>query len=101
MAFLIFGDSENWLRVRTQTQKGKGMILGFLYVGSMFLRGLPRLMADFARWPGRKTAMEAAPPVARRPAHLLAFGVDLDEHEKQERERLLAADVPVIEERVS
>ncbi len=100
VAFLIFGDSENWYRVRTSTQSGKGIIMGFLYIGSLFVRGLPPLIRDLARWPGRKVAMESAPQVARKPAHLLAFGVDLDAHEREERKRALAAE-PQVEERAS
>ncbi|WP_245866557.1 UDP-forming cellulose synthase catalytic subunit [Oceaniglobus roseus] len=87
VAFLIFGDSENWRRIRVATQASKGVLAGIFYALSLFVRGFPALLLDLAREPGRRAAIDAAAPVARKPAHLLAFGVDLEEREREENRR--------------
>jgi cellulose synthase (UDP-forming) len=78
VAFLIFGDSENWRAIRASTQGSKSMVMGFAYAFWLFLHGFPLLMIDLAREPGRRRALAELPPVEAKPAHLLAFGVDLD-----------------------
>ncbi len=85
VAFLIFGDSENWRSVRASTQGSKSMLMGFGYALWLFLHGAPLLMLDLAREPARRRAASAVPTQAAKPAHLLAFGVDLD---KQLREKM-------------
>lgn len=78
VAFLIFGDSENWRRTRLASQATKGMLAGFGYALYLFATGFPALMRDLAREPGRRAALKAMPPADQKPAHLLAFGVDLE-----------------------
>ena len=83
VAQLIFGDSENWRRTRAVSAQGKGMLAGFGYALWLFLSGFPALLADLAREPARRAAIAAAPPPdERKPAHLLAFGVDLEAIER-------------------
>jgi len=79
VAQLIFGDSETWRQVRASSARGKGMLAGFGYALLLFARGFPALLGDLAREPGRRAALVDAPaPGDRKPAHLLAFGVDLE-----------------------
>lgn len=84
IAFLTFGASENWQRVREATRARKGMVAGMLYMLWLCLTSLPKTFMDFAREPARRRR-EAAQPQAKRPVHLLAFTADV----------LAAAEVPV------
>jgi len=85
VALLIFGDSENWRRVRASSARGKGMLAGFGYAFWLFLSGFPSLVSDLAREPARRAALGDAPAKSDgRPAHLLAFGVDLEAIERDE-----------------
>ena len=86
VAFLIFGDSENWRVIRQSTRKPKGLIAGLLYVVWLFLSGFPQLVGALLREPGRRSRQAEAKPSTHRPAHLLAFGVDMEQ-----RELMLAA----------
>jgi cellulose synthase (UDP-forming) len=85
VAVLIFGDSEIWRRVRAGTSKPKGLIAGLFYALVLFATGLPRLLAMLVREPARRQDEALAGPRKAAPAHLLAFGVDIDA-----RERLLS-----------
>jgi cellulose synthase (UDP-forming) len=76
VAYLIFGDSENWQRTRDATGKPKGLIAGLGYVVWLFVRGTPKLLSDLIREPGRQKEKASHDPVKSKPAHLLAFGVD-------------------------
>jgi cellulose synthase (UDP-forming) len=78
VANLIFGDSENWRKTRQASQEAKGMLAGFAYALYLFVTGLPILLRDLAREPGRRAALHKLTPAAEQPAHLLAFGVDLE-----------------------
>lgn len=78
VAFLIFGDSENWRAIRSSTQASKSMLMGFAYALWLFARGFPMLMMDLAREPARRRAASEMPPKEAKPVHLLAFGVDLE-----------------------
>lgn len=88
VAYLIFGDSENWQRVRHSTRKPKGLLAGLGYVIWLFLRGTPKLLTDLIREPGRRTTEASQEPVKSKPAHLLAFGVDPEEREAVDPDRL-------------
>ncbi|QOL79572.1 UDP-forming cellulose synthase catalytic subunit [Pseudooceanicola spongiae] len=79
VAYLIFGDSENWRRMRMSTEASKSMIVGFGYALMLFVRGFPALMSDLAKEPGRLAMVHATTPSEKKSAHLLAFGVDLEE----------------------
>jgi cellulose synthase (UDP-forming) len=87
VAVLIFGDSEIWRRIRAGTSKPKGLIAGLLYALWLLATGFPQLVAMLAREPGRRRDEVLAGPRKAAPAHLLAFGVDIEA-----RERLLAED---------
>ena len=76
VAYLIFGDSENWKRVRESTRRPKGFLVGLGYVVWLFVRNTPKLMSSLIREPGRRKAEVSRDPVNSKPAHLLAFGVD-------------------------
>jgi cellulose synthase (UDP-forming) len=76
VAYLIFGDSENWQRVRDATHNPKGLLAGLGYVVWLFLRGTPILLSSLIREPGRQKAAVSCNHVQSKPAHLLAFGVD-------------------------
>ncbi|KAA2312093.1 cellulose synthase catalytic subunit (UDP-forming) [Pseudooceanicola sediminis] len=79
VAYLIFGDSENWRRIRGSTEGGKGMLAGFGYALMLFVRGFPALMSDLAKEPARLAAAQNAAPTDKKSAHLLAFGVNLED----------------------
>ncbi|WP_373355071.1 UDP-forming cellulose synthase catalytic subunit [Pseudoroseicyclus sp. CXY001] len=84
VAQLIFGDSENWRRVRYSSQGRIGLIPGLGYALYLFLNGFPKLLGALIREPmRRRMAPEERDPA--KEAHLLAFGVDIEE-----RERMLA-----------
>jgi cellulose synthase (UDP-forming) len=78
VAFLIFGSSENWLRMRQATRKRKGLIAGILYLVWLSLTSLPRTAGDFLREPARRRRSAMMATHERKPAHLVAFGVDFD-----------------------
>ncbi|MGZ9809911.1 UDP-forming cellulose synthase catalytic subunit [Pseudoroseicyclus sp. H15] len=84
VAYLVFGDSENWRNTRISSQGGIGLIAGLGYAFSLFFNGFPKLIGAFLREPARRRDAPATSE-ARAPAHLLAFGVDIEE-----RERMLA-----------
>ena len=79
VAFLIFGDSENWRSARAYSQGRKGMLAGFGYVLYLFATGFPQLVRDLMREPKRLAMVKDMPAPDQKPAHLLAFGVDLEE----------------------
>ncbi|WP_099826996.1 UDP-forming cellulose synthase catalytic subunit [Oceaniglobus indicus] len=85
VAYLIFGDSEAWRRTRAASQGRKGMLAGFGYTLYLFATGLPALLRDLAREPARRAALDILPPADEKPAHLLAFGVDLEAEARARR----------------
>ena len=78
VAYLIFGDSEAWRRIRAATKARKGLLAGLGYSLWLALRGLPLTLRDFLREPGRRAQAELQVEAGRKPAHLLAFGFDPD-----------------------
>ncbi len=76
VAYLIFGDSENWRRMRHATRTPKGLLMGLGYVLRLFLRGTPLLLIDLLKGRRDSEATVSDAPHASKPAHLLAFGVD-------------------------
>ncbi|MGV8989604.1 MAG: UDP-forming cellulose synthase catalytic subunit [Cypionkella sp.] len=76
VAFLIFGASENWLKMRQATRVKKGLIAGIVYVVWLSLSSLPRTIGDFIREPDRRRKAASSAVVERKPAHLVAFGAD-------------------------
>ncbi len=78
VAYLIFGSSENWQRVREASMRGKGLIAGLAYVLWLMATSFPKTVMDFAREPMRRRQAALAPREARKPAHLVAFGADFD-----------------------
>ncbi|MGO4908474.1 UDP-forming cellulose synthase catalytic subunit [Pseudorhodobacter sp. W20_MBD10_FR17] len=91
VAFMIFGDSENWRQYRQASQEIKGIWGGFGYALYLFVTGLPLLLRDLAREPGRRAMLSKLPPSNEKPAHLLAFGVDLESEARAAREAQFAA----------
>lgn len=87
VAVLIFGDSENWRRIRHATSRPKGLIAGLSYSLWLLFAGFPRLVMMMAREPGRRQEEALAGPRKAAPAHLLAFGIDIEA-----RGRLLTGD---------
>lgn len=87
VAFMIFGDSETWATIRQSTQHRKSMMMGFGYTIWLFLRGFPVLLGDLAREPARRHRVSNVPASIKQPAHLLAFGVDI---EQQARDTAIA-----------
>jgi cellulose synthase (UDP-forming) len=91
IAHLIFGNSENWYQYRQQSQGIQGIWRGFGYAFYLFLTGLPLLMRDLAREPRRRALLRKLPPSKEKPAHLLAFGVDLEAEARAARAAQIAA----------
>ncbi|MDR7127161.1 cellulose synthase (UDP-forming) [Pseudorhodobacter sp. 4114] len=79
VSFLIFGSSENWLKMREATRAKKGLIAGIVYVVWLSVSSLPRTIGDFMREPDRRR--RSAKMAAHQPksAHLVAFGADFKE----------------------
>lgn len=100
VAFLIFGDSENWRRARNASQGRTGMFWGYGYILYLFLTGFPQLLRDFAREPRRQATLKKLPPADQKPAHLLAFGVDL-EAEARAMQEARAAQVAALDPEAS
>ena len=55
------------------------MLAGFGYVLYLFATGFPQLVRDLMREPKRLAMVKDMPAPDQKPAHLLAFGVDLEE----------------------
>ena len=81
VAFLIFGSSENWLRVRQATRAKKGLIAGIFYVIWLSLSTLPDTLGDFLREPARRRKLAGITSPSKKPAHLVAFGANFSEFE--------------------
>lgn len=80
VAFLIFGSSDNWLRMRQATRKKKGLLAGICYVVWLSVSSLPRTLGDFMREPARRRRTALMESHQRKPAHLVAFGADFIEN---------------------
>lgn len=79
VAFLIFGSSENWLKMRQATRAKKGLLAGILYVIWLSVSSLPKTIGDFLREPARRRRTAVMATHERKPAHLVAFGGDFTE----------------------
>jgi cellulose synthase (UDP-forming) len=93
VAYLIFGDSENWQQVRDATHNPKGLLAGLGYVVWLFLRGTPILLSSLIREPGRQKAAASCNHVQSKPAHLLAFGVDPENRDGIDPDGWVGADL--------
>lgn len=98
VAFLIFGSSENWLKLRQATRAKKGLLAGIGYVVWLSLSSLPKTLADFAREPERRRKTAAKAVVVRKPAHLVAFGADFRDMEGDPAQGTLSANFHLAEE---
>lgn len=76
VAYLIFGDSDNWRRMRRDEKKARGLLSGLAYVLWLCVDSLPRTLLDLAREPGRLRRLRASRRSQEAPVHLLAFGAD-------------------------
>jgi cellulose synthase (UDP-forming) len=83
VAFLIFGSSENWLKMRQATRGKKGLLAGIGYVLWLSLSSLPRTVGDFLREPARRRRTALMASHERKPAHLVAFGADFYDHQDE------------------
>lgn len=83
LAYLMFGDSDAWLSVRTATRSPKSLVLGLCYVVALFLNGLPRVLWSMLRSSAPADDQHEANGAREKSAHLLAFGVDFDEQNRQ------------------
>ncbi|MFC7704599.1 UDP-forming cellulose synthase catalytic subunit [Plastorhodobacter daqingensis] len=92
VAHLIFGSSENWLRQRSETQSGKGLIAGLAYVLVLIVTSIPGTMRDFLREPARRRRLAQRQETDAKPAHLVAFGADFDRPEYLEESPPVTAD---------
>lgn len=81
VAHLIFGSSDNWLAMRRKSQAAKGLLAGLAHVLLLMLTSAPRTLRDFLREPARRRRAEQSMSQTGKPAHLVAFGVDLDRPE--------------------
>lgn len=79
IAFLIFGDSEIWEKIRARSRRPRGLLFGFGYVMLLLVTRLPRLLADFAREPARRARWAMREDDKPKPAHLLAFGLEAED----------------------
>ncbi|MEO8242009.1 MAG: UDP-forming cellulose synthase catalytic subunit [bacterium] len=93
VAFLIFGSSENWLKIRQATRVKKGLVAGILYFLWLSLSSFPLTIGDFIREPERRRKAAAGAVVDKKPAHLVAFGADFVEVEPEPRSDLSAGGV--------
>lgn len=79
VSFLIFGSSENWLKMREATREKKGLLAGIAYVVWLSISSLPRTIGDFLREPDRRRRAAKMAGHQRKSAHLVAFGADFQE----------------------
>lgn len=75
VAFLIFGNSDNWLRMREIDHRSIGFTHGTLYILWMALKSLPKTIRDYLDEPARRKNA-ATTNAINHPAHLVAFGTD-------------------------
>ena len=94
VAFLIFGSSENWLKLRQATRAKKGLLAGIGYVVWLSLSTLPNTIADFIREPARRQRAAANAALAKKPAHLVAFGADFADWERDPLPEIVPASIP-------
>lgn len=78
VAFMVFGESENWRRIRNNTNRQVSLLWGIGYVAVLALKGIPATILEFARMPGRAARRRHLMTDQKPPAHILAFGVDID-----------------------
>ncbi|MBJ2149709.1 UDP-forming cellulose synthase catalytic subunit [Paracoccus sp. IB05] len=81
VAQLLFGSSENWLAIRQNSRRGKGLLMGLGYVFWLSLSSLPKTLGDFLREPGRRRRAALFAKQSPKPAHLVTFGADFDAEE--------------------
>ncbi|WP_126975478.1 UDP-forming cellulose synthase catalytic subunit [Frigidibacter oleivorans] len=78
VAFLIFGNSDVWEKMREDTRAGVGLTRGLLYIAWLAIRSLPLTFRDYVGEPARRRKAAVAPR-QQQPAHLVAFGRDFVE----------------------
>ena len=93
VAYLIFGDSENWRRMRDDDKKAKGLLAGLLYVLWLSLKTIPLTIFELIKEPARRRREEDEQMEKLPPVHLMTFGADFeapragdDEHENEDRD---------------
>lgn len=94
VAFLTFGDSEQWRRIRAYANRPFGFLPGVAYVLFLFVRGTIPTILEFMRHPPEREDHDEQVEVESKPAHILAFGVDLDADRRKRADR--AAPDPVV-----
>ena len=78
VAFMVFGDSENWRTIRRATWRQVSVLWGILYVVFLAMRGIPFTLWEFIRHPARVARRRQTMREVKPAAHILAFGVDID-----------------------
>ncbi|MBK1636003.1 UDP-forming cellulose synthase catalytic subunit [Rhodovulum adriaticum] len=87
VAYLIFGDSENWRRMRRDEKQPRGFLRGMAYFLGLCITGIPRTIVDLAREPARLRRERLSGRVHEAPVHLLAFGADFSSSASPARDR--------------
>ena len=99
VAFLIFGDSENWLNVRDGYRVKKGMLAGLFYVTALSITSLPRTIGDLLREPARRRRVaQRGPEKKSKPAHLVAFGATFEEEKAKQAEKPVSPTQAIMQE---
>lgn len=98
VAFMVFGDSDNWRAIREATRRQVSVLYGILYVVWLAVRGIPATMVEFVRQPGREARRRLHATDHKPPAHILAFGVDIDAQNRQRALEVARRDAPRYDE---
>jgi cellulose synthase (UDP-forming) len=77
LAFLVFGQSSNWLEMRRAANEPRGLVAGIAYVLSLSLLRLPDTLRFVATMPTTPQGAKAAAGLDQRQS-LLSFEADLD-----------------------
>jgi cellulose synthase (UDP-forming) len=79
IAYLIFGSSEVWAKMRHAMTAKKGFLAGIWYLLVLSAVSAPRTLRAFMDEPARLRRQENVGIPQGQPAHVLAFGADFDE----------------------
>ena len=83
IAFLIFGASETWKKKRAGMSNEKGIVMGMGYLLWLSIVSAPKTVRAFVREPARLRRVALAATDTAKPAHIVAFGEDFSEIEKE------------------
>lgn len=86
VACLVFSNSERWRSARLARQKSRGVIRGFMFVISLAITTVPKVLSDLLMKPKEGDGDAPEEEIEQIvPAHIYAFGEDFDEQAQSGR----------------